>query len=133
MNYRSATSKPPPLLPPLGLWSLVIFAVLRLLLFQVAFPPFSPVDEVLHWDTVQKYARLGFPEGGLPPFEDEVLEQYLLYQSPEYLNTGTPPPHPLLAPPELRRIHLETHKREWRKVPNYMAWEPPLYYLGAAV
>lgn len=110
----------------------MVFAVLRLLLFQAAFPPFSPVDEALHWDTVQKYASPRLPEGGLPGFEEEVLDQYLLYQSPEYAEKGAPPPHPMLAPPELRRIHLDVQKPGWRKAPNYMAWEPPLYYLGAA-
>jgi len=118
---------------PAWLWALVLLAVLRLLLFQAAFPPFSQVDEILHWDTVQKYASFELPGGGLPGFEEEVLDQYLLYESREYVEPGEARPHPMLAPLELRRIHLDVQKKSWRKAPNYMAWEPPFYYVGAAL
>lgn len=127
------TAESPASRAPAWLWALVALAVLRLVLFQAAFPPFSQVDEILHWDTVHKYARLELPHGGLPGFDEEVLDQYLLYESKEYAEGGEPAPHPMLAPAELRAIHVEVQKKSWRNAPNYMAWEPPLYYLGAAL
>ncbi len=114
------------------LWACVLLAVLRLLLFQAAFPPFSPVDEILHWDTVQKYAIPRLPSGALPAFEEQVLDQYVLYESKEYTESKPPLFHPMSAPEELRLLHVAAQKRLLRKTSNYMAWEPPLYYVGVA-
>lgn len=119
------------------LWSLCALALLRVFLFNAAFPFFNNVDEQAHFDTVVKYSKGDLPRTGSPGFERESAKLIALYSSPEYLNTASnfdsgeiPPPvwrtdPASYSPPLEEQINLRT---QWI---NHEASSPPVYYAVA--
>ena len=74
--------------------ALALLAGVRVLVFSLAFPFFSNVDEHRHFDVVLKYARGYLPSPGPDPYEPETARLLGRFGSPEYLRDRFAPRQP---------------------------------------
>ena len=114
-------------------WCLV-FAFLRLFLFNSAYPFFNARDEELHYDMVVWSSGFHI-ENSLHRYDPRSARDIVLYGSPEYLHSpaeypGGRYPLPVFRLPEARQ-KMEIRKRagEWTGQLNRISLRPPLYYL----
>jgi hypothetical protein len=114
--------------------ALAAAAALRVGLFSAAFPFFTNVDEHKHVDTVLKYARGHAPRPGTDAFEPQMGQLLGILGSPEYHlapDRETPPP-PWQRPPGGMLEKIGRAEAFLAARANKEAYQPPVYYLGAA-
>ena len=114
-------------------WLLCLLAVVHVLVFSAAFPFFNNVDEQIHFDLTVKCSH-GRLLRALEPVSDETVRYIVLFGSPEYLAVSTNSINAQSLPPwkqplDIVRQTLIAKSTSWRKVTNYEASQPPLYYL----
>lgn len=127
---------------------LCAFAALRVFMYAAAFPPFNPIDEIAHVDTVLRYAH-GDPPRGVDPVLRDTAELFVLYgmgvsvepggvqvyKEPEYREPARRdgPPAPLWrVPPGARDTLMADVFARWHGG-NHEAVEPPMYYALAGL
>jgi len=114
------------------------FAGLRILVYSVAFPVFSQVDEDMHFDLVLRYARGQVPRS-FDLLSSETLNWAVPYASPEFLQDPQQLPDHKFPPPlwkqsgEEADAVAEVTRLEWGKEINWECSQPPLYYSVAAL
>lgn len=112
---------------------LCVVAAARVLVFVMAFPFFTNVDEEAHFDLVVKYAHGRVPNG-LDKMAPEAARDVAYYRSPEYFMAaadfpeGRLPAPPWLTPVERLRGPMAEYRRQWESYDNHESAEPPLYY-----
>jgi hypothetical protein len=117
--------------------ALAVFAGLRILLFSLAFPFFSNVDEYRHLDVVLKYARGYWPTPGPDRYERETIWYVGSFGSPEYHRDPASPARSELPPPPWRQSDTLAARRV-AQMQAYLgprhsleADQPPVYYASA--
>jgi|GEM_PF-1102238 len=108
------------------------FAMIRIFLLNAAYPVFTPVDEVQHFDTIVKHAQGQiFKQGNihfnLNPWSAKM---WVLYGSPEYMHDvpkDTVPPYRVMND----SVADATAKKLVGILPNHEIHSPPLYYFIA--
>jgi len=115
--------------------ALAAATALRVGIFSAAFPFFTNVDEHKHVDTVLKYARGYAPRPGTDSFEPQMGQLLGILGSPEYHLAPDlePPPPPWQRPPGAMLKKIERAESFLGARANKEAYQPPVYYLGAAV
>jgi len=112
-----------------------IAAVIRVFLFNAAFPPFNPVDELQHFDTIVKYAEGEAYRPRVDPRIDLWSAKLLMfYGSPEYMNPTAAdelPLNPNIVRQEEERIGGVVQGIA-NSTLNHEIHSPPLYYAIAA-
>jgi 4-amino-4-deoxy-L-arabinose transferase-like glycosyltransferase len=112
--------------------------VLRVFLFNAAFPFWNNVDEQAHFDTVVKYARGYLPRAHANGYDPESIPLIVLHQSPEYLNNldtlgwSEWPPPLWRAEPGQAQLAVREESGKWQEMKNHEAYSPPVYYAVAA-
>lgn len=119
-------------------WVLCGILIVRVFLFNAAFPFWNNVDEQAHFDTVAKYAKGYLPRDNANRYDPESIALIVRHQSPEYLNnldtlgwSGWPAPLWRAEPGEAERA-LREESGKWREKKNHEAYSPPVYYAVAA-
>jgi hypothetical protein len=117
--------------------ALALFAGLRVLVFSLAFPFFSNVDEYRHFDVVLKYARGYWPSPGPDRYEPETAWFVGRFGSPEYHRDRVDPAEPGLPLPAWRQPDAVSEHRV-AQMRAYLggrhsleADQPPVYYATA--
>ena len=112
---------------------LCLLAAAHVFIFSAAFPFFNNVDEQIHFDLTVKYAQGHVPRA-LETLSHESVNYIILFGSHEYIGVPTEfpggefPPPPWTQPLEKIQGDLAEKAAVWRKVTNYEASQPPLYY-----
>jgi hypothetical protein len=112
----------------------MLFAAIRLFLFNAAFPFFNNVDELHHYDAVVKYARGYIPQKQNNLYDYESARTITLYATPEYFyspsayrNNGFPPPvWKVMQFVPIKEFDQVVSSRTLNQ--NTEAFSPPLYY-----
>jgi len=120
--------------------ALASFAFIRVFAFSSTLPFFNGIDEHLHFDLVQKYARGFLPGPGDATFDAITIGFIAEYGSPEYLrgpeayeSGRVPTPEEMRAEHPLGSPAYRTLVRKYTKLTNLEAEAPPAYYaLGGA-
>jgi hypothetical protein len=113
------------------------FAALRVLVFSLAFPFFTNVDEYRHFDVVLKYARGYWPTPGPDRYEPETAWYVGRFGSLEYHRDPARPSRAELPPPTWRLPDREAQARiaaqeaYLRPRHSLEADQPPVYYAAA--
>jgi hypothetical protein len=117
--------------------ALALLAGLRVLIFSLAFPFFSNVDEYRHFDVVLKYARGYWPSPGPDRYEPETSWFVGRFGSPEYHRDRVDPLEPELPLPTWRQSDAVGERRV-AQMRAYLggrhsleADQPPVYYATA--
>jgi hypothetical protein len=111
-------------------WLLCLLAALHVFIFSAAFPFFNNVDEQAHFDLAVKYSHGEIPRR-LEPVSAESAQYIAAYGTLEFLGDfhgQLVPPPPWTQPPEQVRQQLFVNESVWKKVTNWEATQPPLYY-----
>jgi hypothetical protein len=114
--------------------SICLIGMLRIFIFNAAFPIFNNVDEQSHFDTIVKYARGYAPRSGANALDSESVRLIAAYSTLEYLNQpgnlpGGKIPVPIWRlPPELKPIYINFVTSIWIHFKNTESSSPPLYY-----
>lgn len=117
--------------------ALALLAGLRILVFALALPFFTNVDEYRHFDAVLKYARGAWPTPGPDRYEPETYEAIGRYGSPEYQRDRVAPLSPELPAPAWTQPGAVGEERVARMrayLANRYSLEadqPPFYYAVA--
>ena len=116
--------------------ALCIAAMIRVFLFNAAYPLFNPVDELEHFDTIVKHSRgeIYKRENRDAHLDLWSARMMMLYGSPEYLNET-----PENFVPLFKRMHTPQFNSALDAVSRAIADErlnhemnsPPLYYYSA--
>jgi hypothetical protein len=117
--------------------ALALLAGLRVLVFSLAFPFFSNVDEYRHLDVVLKYARGYWPSPGPDRYEPETAWFVGRFGTPEYHRDRIDPSSPELPLPVWRQPDAVGEQRV-AQMRAYLggrhsleADQPPVYYATA--
>ena len=112
---------------------------LRIFLYSAALPFLSNIDEETHLDLVCRYARDDVPRG-IGPYCDETITLWILYGSPEYLNSPEifpdrkiPPPTWRLPEEQMALAYQRLRSEDWESHFNNNATQPPVYYALAGI
>jgi Predicted membrane protein (DUF2142) len=115
------------------IWLLCLLASVRLLVFSLAFPFFTNVDEPAHFDLVLKYSRGHIP-GGMEPISSEAAGYLAVFNSLAYYASDVRMPPPLWTEsPEKMKADAAAKSAGWQRLPNYEAPQGPLYYTLAGL
>jgi hypothetical protein len=112
----------------------MLFAALRIFLFNAAFPFFNNVDELHHYDAVVKYARGYIPQKQNNLYDYESARTITLYATPEYFYAPSAYRNNRFPPPVWRVMQFVPIKEFDQVVSsrtlnqNTEAFSPPLYY-----
>lgn len=119
-------------------WVLCGILIVRVFLFNAAFPFWNNVDEQAHFDTVVKYSKGYLPRFNTNDYDPESIALIVLYQSPEYLNnldmlgwSQWPAPLWRAQPAQAERV-IRGESGKWREKKNHEAYSAPVYYGIAA-
>jgi hypothetical protein len=119
--------------------ALALLAALRVLLFGAAFPFFNNVDEMEHFDLVQKYLAGSLPRACAGPWEELSRELVPALGSPEWYRAASDYPDGRIPPPvwslpageaKIRGARGEAIAASYR---NKESCSPPVYYAVAAL
>jgi hypothetical protein len=124
--------------PRTGEWRLIgifcIAAMVRIFLFNAAFPFFNNVDEQFHLDTIIKYAHGYTARPASNHFDFESARLIAAFSTPEYFHAarefpdGKIPPPAWQYPPEEYNRYLSQGTDVWLARCSNESYSPPLYY-----
>ena len=117
---------------------LCCLAGFRILIYSLAFPFFTNIDEQVHFDLVLKYSQSHIPRG-LELVLPKSAQYISFFGTLEYFNKPSQYPDGEIPPPAWMRGGEETMQRLlgekywWEQRKNYESSQPPIYYGTAAL
>jgi hypothetical protein len=115
------------------IYLLCVLAMIRIFLFNAAYPMFNPIDELQHFDTIIKHAKGEiYNSANINHFVDPWSAKVrLLYASPEYMGKVTDNISPAYR--NMDNYTADTiAENSFRSLTNFEIHSPPIYYLIAA-
>lgn len=114
--------------------AICLFAMFRIFLLNAAYPLFTPVDEIQHFDTIVKHAQSNIYNRGKSDFNLNIwsAKMWVLYGSPEYMHVvpkDSVPPYREMKEP----VAQATAKKVVGLLPNHEIHSPPIYYFISAL
>jgi hypothetical protein len=112
---------------------------LKVLVYGLALPLYTTIDEQFHVELIGRYARGEWPHQRAVGMDGQLMRRSAAFETPEYLYTveqytAMELDEPLFRWTYARRMWAEEQRvRHWTERGNYEAHSPPVYYAAAAL